>query len=391
MRTFFVALLLLAVAAPLQPALAQERTPYTQAELDQMLAPIALYPDSLLSQVLMASTYPLEVVEAARWSRAHPGLQGDDAVRAAQDREWDPSVKSLLAFPKILTRMDEQLEWTKRLGDAFLEQEPYVMETVQQLRRRARAAGQLAPDERLRVADEGGSIVIEPANPQVVYVPYYDPLVVYGSWWWPAYPPVAWAPWPGYVAYRPGIWWGSGVSISAGFFFGGVSWSQRHVTVVRVSPYYVRPRAVRSTVVVSRPIAIGRWQHDPGHRRGTVYRSPEVQRRFSPTAPATPAAPARAPRVETPARAQPPIEHREERPAIRRDERRDERRGHAMPPAFRASAPVAAEVRPGAQPRRGVQQPRQEARPQDRAQPRERSGARDGGARQQAERPERRG
>jgi len=374
MKKFFVALLVLAFAAPLQPASAQERTPYSQAELDQMLAPIALYPDSLLSQVLMASTYPLEVVEAARWSRAHPGLQGDDAVRAAQDREWDPSVKSLLAFPKIVTRMDEQLEWTKRLGDAFLEQEPHVMETVQQLRRKARAAGQLAPDERLRVADEGGSIVIEPANPQVVYVPYYDPLVVYGTWWWPAYPPVAWAPWPGYVAYRPGIWWGAGVRISAGFFFGGVSWAQRHVTVVRVSPYYVRPRGVRGTVVVSRPIAIGHWQHDPGHRRGANYRSPEVQRRFSPAAPA---APARAPRVETPARVQPPAERREERPAIRREERRDERRGYAMPPAFRASPSVAAEARP----RAGAQPARQQARPQDRAQPRER-----GGGRQPAER-----
>ena len=112
MRKFFVVLLLLllAVAAPLQPAVAQERTPYTQAELDQMLAPIALYPDSLLSQVLMASTYPLEVVEAARWSRAHAGLQGDEAVRGAQDKDWDPSVKSLLAFPQILSLMDQRLD-----------------------------------------------------------------------------------------------------------------------------------------------------------------------------------------------------------------------------------------------------------------------------------------
>ena len=170
MKRLLAMLFVLAVALP--PAHAQERTPYAQAELDQMLAPIALYPDALLSQVLMASTYPLEVVEAARWSRAHPGLRGDEAVRAAQDQDWDPSVQSLLAFPDLLARMDEKLDWTKRLGDAFLEQEPHVMETVQRLRRKSQAAGQLVSDERLRVVDESGVIVIEQAQPQVVYVPY---------------------------------------------------------------------------------------------------------------------------------------------------------------------------------------------------------------------------
>ena len=115
-----------------------------QAELDQMLAPIALYPDALLSQVLMAATYPIEVVEAARWSRANPGLQGDDAVRAVQNEDWDPSVKSLVAFPQILQRMDEKLEWTRSLGDAFLAQEPQMMDQVQQLRQRAEAQRQPA-------------------------------------------------------------------------------------------------------------------------------------------------------------------------------------------------------------------------------------------------------
>jgi len=390
MRKLFIALLAALVALP--AAFAQERTPYTQAELDQMLAPIALYPDALLSQVLMASTYPLEVVEAARWSRARAGLKGEDAVRAAQDQDWDPSVKSLLAFPDLLARMDEKLDWTKRLGDAFLEQEPHVMETVQRLRRKAEAAGQLASGERLRVVDEGGALVIEQANPQVVYVPYYDPLVVYGSWGWPAYPPVVWAPWPGYVVYRPGLWWGSGVSISAGFFFGSVAWSQRHVTVVRVSPYYVRP-AIRRTVVTHRPIVVGRWQHDPGHRRGVVYRNPEVQRRFEP------AAPVRAPR------AQPPAEQRAPHPQFRREERRDERRGQVMPPAFRASAPAAAPSRPQlqrapaavqARPQlqrapAAVQAPRKEARPSLRAPARESGGAREGGWQRSADRAGRRG
>jgi Protein of unknown function (DUF3300) len=371
MNKLFVILLFLAV--PLQPALAQERTPYTQAELDQMLAPIALYPDSLLSQMLMAATYPLEVVEAARWSRAHSGLKGDEAVRLAGDQEWDPSVKSLLAFPDLLARMDEQLDWTKRLGDAFLEQEPHVMETVQRLRRKAEAEGQLASDARLRVADEGGNIAIEQADPQVVYVPYYDPLVVYGSWWWPSYPPVAWAPWPGYVVVRSGFWWGSGIRISAGFFFGGVSWPQRHVAVVRVTPFYMRAPVVRRTVVVHRPIVVGRWQHDPGHRRGVVYRSPVVQHRF------VPAAPARAPRVE----------RRQEQPTIRREERRDSPRGHVMPPALRASPPVAAQ--PRAQPKLGAPQLQRDARPQFRAAPRNGGSERGSGWRRQADRTERRG
>jgi Protein of unknown function (DUF3300) len=332
MKKLLSALLALAIAAPLPPALAQaqERTPYSQAELDQMLAPIALYPDPLLSQVLMAATYPLEIVEAARWSRARPGLQGDEAVRGAQDQDWDPSVKSLLAFPKLLARMDEQLDWTKRLGDAFLEQEPHVMETVQQLRRKARAAGELAGDERQRVVDDGGSIAIEPANPQVVYVPYYDPLVVYGSWWWPGYPPVAWAPWPGYVVYRPGFWWGVGVGLSAGFFFGNVSWTQRHVTVVRVTPYYLRPPVVRRTVVVHRPIVVGNWRHDSS-RRVVVRRATEAPQRVVPAAP-----------VER------RIEPREIRRDEHRNERRDDRRGHAMPPALRASPPAVAHARPQA-------------------------------------------
>ena len=143
-RRFLIPLLAMLIAAPV---FAQAQRNYSQAELDQMLAPVALYPDPLLSQVLMAATYPHEVAEAARWSRAHPGLQGDDAVRAAQYEDWDPSVKSLLAFPQVLARMAENPGWTQSLGDAFLAQEPHVMDTVQQLRRRAQAAGNLQSSE----------------------------------------------------------------------------------------------------------------------------------------------------------------------------------------------------------------------------------------------------
>src|SRR5258708_39340401 len=146
---------------PVQPAPAQTapaQPGFTQQELDQMLAPIALYPDSLLSQILMASTYPLEVVEAARWSRANPGLTGQQAVGAVGDRDWDASVKSLAAFPQVLAMMDQQLEWTARLGDVFIAQEPQVMETVQSLRQKAYAAGNLRSTEQAYVVQQGEAL-----------------------------------------------------------------------------------------------------------------------------------------------------------------------------------------------------------------------------------------
>ena len=147
-----------------------------------------------LSQILMASSYPLEVVEAARWSKANPNLKGDQAVQAVAQNSWDPSVKSLVAFPQILMMMDDKLNWTDRLGDAFLAQQQQVMDTVQNLRQKASAAGNLTSNDQIRVDQQGQSIVVEPANPQVIYVPYYNPMVIYGPWWWPAYPPVSLVP-----------------------------------------------------------------------------------------------------------------------------------------------------------------------------------------------------
>src|SRR5213593_542762 len=247
---------------------------FTQQELDQMLAPIALYPDSLLSQILMASTYPLEVVEAARWSRANPNLKGDEAVRAVEQNTWDPSVKSLVAFPQILQMMDEKLGWTERLGDAFLSQQALVMDTVQNLRQKAYEVGNLKSTDQVRVAQQGQTIVIEPTRPEVIYVPYYDPLVVYGPWWWPAYPPVYWAPWPGYFVgpgFGVGFVWGVGVTVGAGFFFGAFDWPHRHITVVNVNNFYFH------TVNVNR---VTLWQHDPVHRRGVLYRDASLRQQF---------------------------------------------------------------------------------------------------------------
>ncbi|HEX4985976.1 MAG TPA: DUF3300 domain-containing protein [Burkholderiales bacterium] len=263
-----------AVPVAAQPA---QQQVFSQEQIDQMLAPIALYPDALLSQILMASTYPIEVVQAARWSKANPGLSGDAAVKAVEQQSWDPSVKSLVAFPNVLAMMDEKLDWMEDLGDAFLSQQQQVMDSVQQLRQKAMAAGNLKSNDNIRVQPQGQSIVIEQANPQVVYVPYYDPMVIYGPWWYPAYPPVFWRPWPGYYAYPAwgsGFYWGSGIVVGAGFFFGGCDWPRRHVTVVNVNNHYYRP------VPPPPHVPPGVWAHDPVHRHGVPYRDPVLSREY---------------------------------------------------------------------------------------------------------------
>lgn len=194
MRRWIALVLLAALAAWQLPTQAQPRV-YNQAELDALLAPVALYPDAVLSNILVASTYTDDVRQAAAWSRANPQLSGDAAVQAAEPMPWHPSVKSLVAFPELLARMDESPQWTADLGAAFREQEPYVMDTVQRLRSRAQANGSLQSNDQYTVQQQGSSIAVYPAQPQVVYVPYYDPYVVYGPWWWPAYRPVFWRPW----------------------------------------------------------------------------------------------------------------------------------------------------------------------------------------------------
>jgi hypothetical protein len=254
-------------------ATAREEEPFTEGELAQMLAPIALYPDALLSQILMAATYPLEVVEAARWSRDHPDLEGSAAVDAVEDRDWDPSVKALVAFPRVLAQMNEDLSWTRNVGDAFLLQEEGVGAMIQELRHKAHEAGQLERQEHIRVVRDREIIVIEPANPRVVYVPYYRPTVVYGGWWWPAYSPVYWYPPYGHT-FSVGITWVSGVPVSHGFFFSTFNWHHRHVVVIR---HYDRHRHVGSR---ARP-GTYRWRHDPWHRRGVAYKHRSVQERFT--------------------------------------------------------------------------------------------------------------
>ncbi|MBI2960538.1 MAG: DUF3300 domain-containing protein [Betaproteobacteria bacterium] len=271
-------------------ALAQDQPAFSQQQLDQLLAPVALYPDPLLSQMLMAATYPLEVAEAARWSRMHPELQGDDAVRAAAEEDWDPSVKSLVAFPQVLAWMDDNPEWTRTVGDAFLAQEPQVMETLQMLRYRAHNAGSLRSDERIQVVQDARAISVLPVHPQIVYVPYYDPSRAFGAWWWAGPAPTYWRPWPGYFI-PPGhaarFYWGPGIVVSRGFFFGACDWPRRRVQVVNVNNTYYRTRAAiaspRANVAAQANVsalnqAPRAWQHDPAHRRGIAYREAAAQR-----------------------------------------------------------------------------------------------------------------
>jgi uncharacterized membrane protein YgcG len=210
--------------APPPPSQAQPPTyaQQTPEELQQLVAPIALYPDSLVAQILAASTFPEQVVEADRWVQDHPDLKGDALAKAVDQQPWDPSVKALTAFPSVLGNMDKNLSWTSSLGDAYYNQQQDVMDAIQVMRQKAEQAGNLKTTPQQTVTTQGSNIVIQPADPTVVYVPAYNPWLVYG------YPIVAW---PGWYPY-PGIWFGGPyLSFGVGFgigFFGGFGWGWPH-------------------------------------------------------------------------------------------------------------------------------------------------------------------
>ncbi len=207
---------------------------FSEAELDQMLAPIALYPDSLLAQILLAATFPDQVAEADRWLKANPDLKGDALNDGLDKMNWDLSVKALAPFPQVLAMMVEQTAWTQKLGEAFVAQESDVIASVQRLRSKAYAAGNLKTTEEQKVVVQGDTYAIEPTNPEVVYVPRYDPSVSYGSWGWPAYPPFAYYPvWPG-VGIGLGVfgfWGGIGVGPFWGWGWGSWNWGGGHMNV----------------------------------------------------------------------------------------------------------------------------------------------------------------
>ena len=298
------------------PAAAQDTAakPFTPEQLDQIVAPIALHPDALVAQLLMASTYPLEVVQAARFVQANPKLAGEQLNQALQQQTWDDSVKSLATFPQVLSMMNEKLDWLQKLGDAFLAQQQEVLAAIQRLRARAQASGQLkssaeqnvtvepaaspatAPSTTVEVVQAAPTVIkIEPTNPEVIYVPSYDPTVVYGAWP-PAYPP--YSPYP-YGAFAAGAFgFMAGVAVG-GALWGDCDWNNGDINInnERVNHFSnnvnnrqeARNRVEQRSQ--NRTAGAGgrdgsRWQHNPEHRKGAQYRDKATQQRFDRAGPA---------------------------------------------------------------------------------------------------------
>ncbi len=260
--------------------------PFKQEELDQLVAPIALYPDSLLAQIFMASTYPLEVVQAGRWAEQNESLTGDALAEALEQQNWDPSVKSLVNFPQVLQMMNEKLDWTQKLGDAFLAQQKDVMDTAQSLREKAQAEGNLetTQEQKVIVEKETQTIIIEAANPQIVYVPTYNPTVVYGHWWYPAYPPYYYHP-PGYVAGAALFSFGVGVAVGVawGYAWGHCHWGRGNVNININRNTNINTKIDRNKYankVSAGEGGRGSWKHNPEHRKGVSYRDPSTAKKF---------------------------------------------------------------------------------------------------------------
>jgi len=266
---------------------------FKQEELDQMLAPIALYPDSLLTQVLMASTYPLEVVQADRWARQNKAMKGDALAKALEAQPWDPSVKSLVNFPDVLTMMSEKLDWTQKVGDAFLAQQKDVMGTIQNLRKKAEASGNLKTTKEQVVKVEKEVIIIEPASPQVIYVPTYNPTVVYGTWAYPAYPPYPVYP-PGYVAGAAVYGFAAGAAVGAawGYAWGHSDWHGGDVNVnynqntninnnINREKYKQQGQGQGQRGQGGQAGQGNKWQHDASHRGGVSYRDQGTAQKYN--------------------------------------------------------------------------------------------------------------
>jgi hypothetical protein len=272
-----------APAAGQQPAPAQA-APLTADQLDDLVAPIALYPDSLLSQILVASTYPLEVVEAQQWLGQNGNLTGQALLDAAHEQAWDPSVQALVAFPEVLTRLNQDVQWTTQLGNAFLAQQADVMAAVQRMRAKAQQNGKLQSDSHETVTtqtqDGQSAIEIAPADPQVVYVPTYNPVYIWGPPIYGYYPPLL------YPGIDIGFGWGPGIYINA--FFGGCcgwgafgwGWSPFWFGhQIYVNNYFLH-RYGLAEFHGGGFAPTGVWAHDPTHRLGVAYPNRELANQF---------------------------------------------------------------------------------------------------------------
>jgi hypothetical protein len=403
------------IAQPVQPPTPAEAqaalnpsTSFTAAQLDQMLAPIALYPDQLLVELLMAATFPQQVVDAGKWLQdgSNAALKGDDLVTALQPLPWDPSVKSLVAFPQIIAMMNDHLDWTEALGTAFADQQVQTMARVQFLRDRAKAAGHLDSTPQIAVTEQESNIVIEPADPNTIYVPVYNPAVVYGSWPDSDAPPVYLPPPPGF--YNGEI--GAGIGFSVGFGVAGALWGwghpdwHHHAVVIDPHRYFgitTTPHIIGNHVALenntwhrTEPVAIvpeparprppgGPPEHPPGTVTSTAFRPPapamppaqppahpEQREEKQPPHPGEPgAAPVPPPHPEQPFAAPPPVpppHPNEARPT----EVPHPPGGQPAPPPPRPGPPPPVIVRPAPQPEaRPAPQPEARPAPQPEARP----------------------
>ena len=269
------------VSAQDQPASAKPQQQLLDAaHLDQLVAPIALHPDPLLAQVLMASTYPLEVVQADRFAKANKKLKGDKLKEALAKQDWDASVKELVSTPTVLAMMNDKLDWTQTLGDAVLAQQADVMDAIQRLRAKAQANGKLetTKQQTVTVRQEADQqvIEIEPASPDVVYVPYYDPAVVYGEWPYPEYPPYYYPPPSGYIvggAIATGLAWGAAYAVGREIW-DDIDWNRGDINI-----------DVDRNIDIDRNVDIDRnfnkWEHNSHHRRGVSYKNDAVRNKFA--------------------------------------------------------------------------------------------------------------
>lgn len=258
-------------------------------QLDSLVAPIALYPDPLLGQVLVASTYPLEIIQLQQWLGKHKDLKGEALAAAVEKEDWDPSIQAMAALPDAVKRLAEDIKWTTDLGNAFLAQQSDVMDAVQRMRMKANDAGNLKSNEQMnvetKVVETKTVLVIQPANPQVVYVPSYNPVVVYGPPVYP-YPPIYYPP-PSYYAAGVAIAFGVGVAVGSYYRGGwgyGCGWGHRTTVNINVNNRYIS-HYNRTNINVNRNninnVNVNRngsstWQHNPQHRGAAPYPNKQV-------------------------------------------------------------------------------------------------------------------
>jgi hypothetical protein len=260
-----------AAAAP-----ADEAPMIPNDQLDSLVAPIALYPDPLLAQLLAASTYPLEIIQLQQWLEKNKELKGDALTAAVEKQDWDPSVQAMSAFPDVVKQLGDNIKWTSELGNAFLAQQSDVMAAVQRMRKKAMDAGNLKSTEQqkieTKVVETKTVVIIEPASPQVVYVPSYNPVVVYGPPVYP-YPPIYYPP-PGYYAAGMAISFGIGVAMGAAWGGGwgwGCGWGRNNTVNINVNNNYINHY---NKTNINNKIGSGNnnnWRHNPQHRGGAPY------------------------------------------------------------------------------------------------------------------------